>query len=163
MAVRRSTWLGIGSVALALVSPSCKDKEAEATAPPSRQAAGTGRPAEPPSLAAHVIRGKDRQKAQNQLSQIAIFYRLYNTDKGRSPAELEDFRTYIERDGPAESQALKDGHYVLVLNSPLGSRDVLAYEKGPDINGKHIVAMGDGHIENLTSEELQAALKGKAP
>jgi hypothetical protein len=95
------------------------------------------------------------------LRQIGTFYLLYRNDLNRSPASLKDFVAYIKRDAPRESQALEEGHYVLVLNVTPTSSTVLAYERNAYTDGSRLVLMGDGSVKLMSGPEFQAALRVK--
>jgi hypothetical protein len=111
-----------------------------------------------PSPAAHVIRGKQLRKNENTLKQIALFYQTYVTENGKPPASLDDFKNYIKRDSRDEINALNEGSIVLLVNVQPGSKQVIAYEKDVDINGKQAVAMGDATVTTMRPDELKDAL-----
>ena len=113
---------------------------------------------EKPSLAAHVMRGKEIRKNENTLRQIALFYQSFVNDNGKPPASLDDFKKYIQRDGREETKALDEGRIILVLNVNPGSQNIVAYEKDVDINGSQAVAMGDATVKTLPPDQLKAAL-----
>jgi prepilin-type processing-associated H-X9-DG protein len=113
-----------------------------------------------PSAAMDVRRGMDREKIQNYLTQIGVFYNDYNTTFGRSPKTLEEFENYIKRDAHGEVEALKDGFLTLKLNTPLSSNAVLAYETEPYRDMRHVL-FGDGHVKMMNTQDFQAALKGQ--
>jgi hypothetical protein len=99
------------------------------------------------------------QAVPNDLRQIAMFYRLYNTDFNRSPATLEEFKTYIQRDAGKLTQALERGDYVVVWKvNDLSPNTVLAYEKEADGEGKRYLAMGDASVKKVDEHEFKRAL-----
>lgn len=108
------------------------------------------------SAAMAVRRGIDRQKAQGYLQNIGLFYHQYNAENGRSPARLEDFLNYMQRDYPQAATALKDGLLTLRMNAPLSSEEVLAYETDPYTDGTRLVMMGDKSIKIMSAHEFQA-------
>ncbi len=108
-----------------------------------------------------IRRAIDRQKVQNDLKQMALFYANYIAEHGKAPAKLEQFKDSIKREGRHLIKALEDGDYVLVLVRSPGAETVLAYEKNPDFQGKHIVAMGDASVQTLTTADLQKKLKNQ--
>lgn len=122
----------------------------------------TSRPAaskEPPGIAAHVIRGKELQEAQNDLRQLALFYRTYETEAGRPPETLTEVTEYVRKDMPTLAKRLDEGHYVMELGTKRTPETrVLAYEKEPDLNGAQLVAMTDGTVNRMSPTELKAAL-----
>ena len=116
-----------------------------------------------PSLAAHVERGKEKQKAQNDLQQIGTYYQLYMTENGRAPS-AKQLKDYVNRDPNARnlSKAINEGR--LVLNNPPanpGARVVVAYEKEKDLRGNRVVVLSDTSVHTMAEEEFQAALKGQ--
>jgi hypothetical protein len=98
----------------------------------------------------------DRPKVRNDLGQIALDYINY-TSATNSPT-LEGFKAFI-KDQPTFVKALDEGLYVLVVTRNPSSANVLVYEKTPDAEGMHIVAMGDRSVKTMTAQELQQALK----
>jgi hypothetical protein len=108
------------------------------------------------SAAMAVRRGIDRQKAQGYLQNIGLFYHQYNAENGRSPAKLEEFLNYMQRDYPQAATALKDGLLTLRMNAPLSSEEVLAYETDPYTDGTRLVMMGDKSIKIVSAQEFQA-------
>ena len=94
----------------------------------------------------------------NDLRQIAVFYRLYNTDFNRSPADLEEFKSYIRRDAAKLVESLDKGIYVVIWKvNDLSSNSVLAYEKEPDQEGKRYAVMGDASVRKMDEQELRSA------
>jgi hypothetical protein len=108
-----------------------------------------------------VRRTIDRSAVSNDLKEIARFYTLYNTENNRSPASQKDLEEYVKREAPKLYKSLQDGVFVVVPNAALSSNTVIAYEKDADRAGNQFVAMGDGSVQKMTAQQLQAALKGK--
>jgi hypothetical protein len=104
-----------------------------------------------------LIRTLNRQTIQNDLRQIGLFYKQYEAETGRVNS-LEGFKNYVKRDAAAIYQRLQDSTYVIVLNAR-GGEAVLAYERAADGNGQHIVVKGDGSVSEMSTQELQTALK----
>jgi hypothetical protein len=103
-----------------------------------------------------------RTAVPNDLQQIAYFYRLYNTEFNRSPASLDEFKTYIQRDAGRLAASLEKSEYVVIWKvSDLSSNAMLAYEKEPDAEGKRYVVMGDASITKLDEQHWQMALPGR--
>jgi hypothetical protein len=113
------------------------------------------------SLGGHIKRGMEKPKAQNVLDQLAKFYQLYNVEHGRSPASWAELKGYMSKDAGKLVQTIEEGRYEIIWNARLASNVVLAYEKEPDLRGNQVVALGDGHIESMTPDKLQAALQNK--
>jgi hypothetical protein len=107
-----------------------------------------------------IARTIERPAVQNDLRQLAIFYKACQAEFGRVKS-VEQFKNYIKRDAPKLYRALEKGVYVIVPNVKAGSNNVVAYERAPDSAGQHIVAMGDATIRTMTTAQLQAALKGQ--
>jgi hypothetical protein len=105
-----------------------------------------------------VKRVIDRPAVQNDLRQLALFYKTCEADYGRVKS-VEEFKRYIKRDAPKLVQALEDKVYIVVPNVRGGAGTIVAYEKTPDAAKQHIVAMGDGTISQMSTQQLQAALK----
>jgi hypothetical protein len=104
---------------------------------------------------------QERTKIQNDFENLKLYYMTYETEMGKPPASWEDFKPYIVRDGPASLvSGIENGRYVVVWKAKPSSRNVLAYEKQPDVNGKQIVLFGD-RIETMPSEDLKKSLQGQ--
>jgi hypothetical protein len=113
----------------------------------------------PEAGAGGIRRTVDRIKVQNDLKQLHTHYATYLTETGRAPKSLDEFKEYIKREPGKLYQELSDGYYELHLTRSLSSNVVLANEKAPDAAGLHMVVRGDGSIANMTTAELQKALK----
>ena len=113
------------------------------------------------SLSGHAKRGMEKPKVQNFLDEIGKFYVQYNTENGRSPANWNEFKAYIQKDAPKIVQTVEQGSCEIIWNAKLGSDVVIAYEKEPDIRGTQVVVFGDGHIESISPAKLQEALQRK--
>ena len=100
----------------------------------------------------------DRPAVQNDLRQLALFYKTYEAEFG-SVKSADALKNYIKRDAPKLYQALDEKVYVVVPNVRAASGSVVAYEKTADAAQQHIVAMGDATISQMSTAELQAALK----
>jgi hypothetical protein len=101
---------------------------------------------------------QERTKIQNDFENLKLYFMTYETEMGKPPASWEDFKPYIVRDGPASLvSGIENGRYVILWKTKPSSKNVMAYEKQPDVNGKQIVLFGD-RIETIDSEELKKAL-----
>jgi hypothetical protein len=147
--------------AAALAAAGCAKKTKQQAAATSAKASEEHAGGDYISLGAPLIRGKERQRDQNELRQIAYFYQLYVNDRGRPPANWPEFKKYIERDAARETQAIDEGHYVVVWNATLASNRVLAYEKNVDLNGNQLVVMGDASVHLVKASKLKEMLKGE--
>jgi hypothetical protein len=130
----------------------CAARDSTSPAPPA---------ADGGSFSGHAKRGMEKPKVQNFLDEIAKFYHLYNAEHGRSPANWNEFKAYMQKDAPQIVQTVEQGTCEIIWNAKLGSDVVLAYEKEPDLRGTQVVVFGDGHIESMTPAKLQEALQRK--
>src|SRR5437588_9206211 len=92
----------------------------------------------------HIQRGKEKEGNQNELLQLGQFYNQYYTENGQPP-DLEQLKTYVQKDYPKLYQGLQEGKYVVIKAVP-ASGIVLAYEKDTDLNGNRLVVMGDRSV-----------------
>jgi hypothetical protein len=105
---------------------------------------------------------QERTKIQNDFTNLAIYYRLCSDDNGgRGPAKWEQLKAYIGNELPSLTKGIEDGRYVVIYKSPMGSMDLIAYEKQADVRGQHIALFGDGHIVTISTEDLALAKKEK--
>jgi hypothetical protein len=149
--LRKTSSLRILLLAASLLA-GCAARESTSQAPPA---------ADGGSLSGHAKRGMEKPKVQNFLDEIGKFYVQYNTENGRSPANWNEFKAYIQKDAPKIVQTVEQGSCEIIWNAKLGSDVVIAYEKEPDIRGTQVVVFGDGHIESISPAKLQEALQRK--
>ena len=96
-----------------------------------------------------------------RLREIGRFYNLYFNDLGKPPSNQAEFTEYLKRDAPKIAQALQENLYVIVPRvNPSGSV-ILAYEYEKDNRGFRFFVRGDGSVDKMTEEQLQAALQGR--
>jgi hypothetical protein len=154
--------LGVGLiVALALTLTGCpkkkKDDAPEPQGNPLRPDPAGGAPAQ-----GAVKRGAQRVVNQSLLEQFGIYYAAYQTDNGRPPRTLAEFRDYLARDPNARNQvaAIDKDWIVWRLDPAPNANQVLAYEKD-EFNLWHnrLVLLGGGAVQMMTTDEFQAALK----
>jgi hypothetical protein len=132
------------------------------TAPPPTK---TQAPLSAGQIARDAAPGSLRQKISrvgvfNELHELGIFYLMYNTENNRSPASLEEFKPYIQRDASKLYAAIQDGFYEVTWKATeLNANTLLAYQKTPDEDGNHQALMGDGSVTKLTEDQVQKALK----
>jgi hypothetical protein len=107
----------------------------------------------------HIIRGRQLQSIRNDFHQLGIQYNGYLAQYGKPPGKPEDFLEYIRRDQGKVYRSFKDGTYVLNVGPKTTPRSMLAYEKGPDLNGKRVVVFHAGHVEMVEEKDFQEALK----
>jgi len=98
--------------------------------------------------------------AMNQTKNIATLYFSFSTDMGHPPATKEEFMEYIKSSAGKEYKSLQEGDFTLVPKAQ-GGNAVVAYEQNADSNGNHFVAMGDGSVQKMTTQDLRAALAMK--
>jgi hypothetical protein len=132
-------------------------------APPAPPAGGTVIP----GGGGGVMAGRnlaEKQRAGNDLRQIAQVYIQYELDMGRPPANAQEFINYIQRDAAKIARAIQDGWYIVYWNVrpsqlPSGSSNtVLAYDTDTPSQGGW-VAMADGTAKRMTAQEFAAAPK----
>jgi len=144
------TWFpGVLALSWALAAAGCVKETASPTKKDSE-----------PSLAAHVVRGQERQQVQNDFHQLALYCKNYQAENGRTP-DLKQLEAYMGLEGARLAKALKEGRYVLVPNPGPGPNAVLIYEKDKDLNGNRIVLQAPDAVTLMNEQEFQAALKGK--
>jgi hypothetical protein len=154
--------LNILSSALAMLAAlefcGCSHEE-----PPPTKAAAKPAPADGiQNLAAHVNRGKERQKVQNDFRELALLYQTYVGEIGRAPKDWKEFEPYIRKDSPPSLlKGIAENQYVVTWNARLAANIVLAYEKEPDLNGNRLVVMGDASIHLLEPAEFKKAMENK--
>lgn len=97
-----------------------------------------------------------------ELDEIRQMYKLHQTDKGRPPSKLADFKPY-EPGFTNGFQSLRDGRCIAIwginlANESDGSSQVIAYEKDAPAQGGEVV-LKDGTLKKMTADELQALIK----
>jgi hypothetical protein len=113
------------------------------------------------SAAMDVLRGKERQVNQGYMENIGLYYHLFFNDRGRAPRTLDEFVSYWERDHPKAAKAIKDGTITIVMNAPLSSNVVIAYESEAYTNGLRLVMMGDKSIKMMNNQDFQNVLRNR--
>lgn len=116
-----------------------------------------------PTLAAQMVRVQNVEESQNDLRQVALFFKTYEGDMGHPPANMEEFIHYIQKDAPNLVGPLKDGKFVLVFEKHPGEQGnrIVAYEAKADLNDRHLVARADASVTLEKTAELNAALGKK--
>jgi hypothetical protein len=157
--------LGVGLIAaLTLTLTGCHKKKSE---PPPDEPKGNPLKPDPaggaPAQGA-VQRGAQRQVNQNLLVQFGIYYAAYQTDNGRPPRTVAEFRDYLARDPNARNQvaAIDKDWIVWRLDPPPIGSQVLAYEKD-DFKLWHnrLVLFADGSVQMMVQDDFEKALKGQ--
>jgi hypothetical protein len=122
-----------------------------------------GQPAQPgqepraPLSQVGIKRVIDRPAVQNDLRQLALLYKTCEAEFGRVRS-AEAFKNYIKRDARNLYKALEDNVYVVVPSARADSNTVVAYERAADGADQHIVAMGDGSVRTMSTQQLRAAV-----
>ena len=151
----RNLPIAVTAFAVSLLGVGCARK-----LPPAAQQSPPPFQRDEQSLAGMVR--QERTKIENDFKNLAIYYRLCSNDNGgRGPARWEELKAQIGNDLPSLTKGIEDGRYVVVYKSPMGSHDLIAYEKQADTRGKHVALIGDGHIVTIDKEELAQTKKGK--
>jgi len=101
----------------------------------------------------------DRPERLNELRQIGLFYTQYKTEFNKPPQTVQDFTEYIKRDSPGIKKAIDDKYYV-VLPKVSANTGILAYEFDPDTRGQHGVVDSSGLAQEISTNDLVAAVKG---
>jgi hypothetical protein len=101
----------------------------------------------------------DRQEVKNDMKNIGIFYNQYRTLNNRGPADVKSFVDYFRRDAPSIAKKFDDKLYDMFLVRNPDSNTVIAYEVPGESSGLHIVVFGDGHVDDISRQELQALWK----
>ncbi len=114
-----------------------------------------------PSIGAHVERGKEKRKLENDIRQLATFMMTYYTENGKPPRSWEEFKPYIQRDAPHIVREIDGGQIRVLWGTPMNSNNIIAYEVEPDLRNSHVVARGDGSVVTLTSGDLNTALRNQ--
>lgn len=116
-------------------------------------------PGGPPTAAAHVQRGKERQINQNDLRQLALFFKNIKTlQADNRPVTRDELKAEVQRDMPRLWQSIEEGKLVVNYNCDGSSNSLLAYESNADLNGNHLVTMGDGSTKLVPDAQLRQIL-----
>jgi hypothetical protein len=96
--------------------------------------------------------------AMNQLKNIAMMYVQYSLENNQPPASQKDLMEYLKTSAGKEYKSLEEGYFTVVPKAKTASGVVVAYEQTADRGGSHFVAMGDGSVQKMTTQDLRAAL-----
>ncbi len=147
--------IAVVALAISLLGAGCAKKP-----PPAAKESPPPFQRDEQSLAGMVK--QERTKIQNDFENLAIYYRLCSNDNGgRGPAKWEQLKAQIGNDLPSLTKGIEDGRYVVIYKSPMGSNDLIAYEKQADTRGQHVALFGDGHIVTISKDDLVRAKKEK--
>src|SRR5437588_12909393 len=98
---------------------------------------------------------KERQIIQNDLLQLALTCTRIKTSQIDNRAVTKDeLKAELQRDMPRLWQAIDEGKIIVNYNCDGSSNSVLAYEKNADLNGNHLVTMGDGSTSLVPTAKL---------
>lgn len=131
--------------------------------PPPRPGGGGGVPGGGGGVMA-VRTAAERQRAANDLKQIGLFYKQYELENSRPPANQQEFISYIQRDGRKIADEINKGIYLVYWNVgpnslPAGaSNTVLAYDVDVPMQGGWVV-MADGSQRRVTAQEFASIAK----
>lgn len=114
-----------------------------------------GRPAK------HVQRGKQKQSHQNDMSQIALFYINYATERSAPPASFDELKTYMGADGSQLARLIESGEVVVRYGIKPNSQEIIVYERDTDLNGNHVVVRADRSVHTMPAVQLQPLLQGQ--
>ena len=97
---------------------------------------------------------------RNDLKQIGILYKTYQTENGKSPGSQAAFAKYIKTSSnKLYNQITIEKKYVIIPNAPQSSTTIIAYHKVPDPSGNYMVARGDGAAVSVSASELKKYVK----
>lgn len=102
----------------------------------------------------------DRPDRLNELKQIGLFYQQYILNFNRPPTTVQDFTEFIKRDSAGIKKAIDEKYYFLVVQVK-GQSGIVAYEFDPDTRSRHGIAEMGGRADDMTTQELLAALKAQ--
>ncbi len=168
--------LGMVIVALAALSVGCPKQTPTHPAnagPQPGQVAGP--PQQGPKGADALIPGNgpgvnggrgavERTKIANDLHQIGIFYKIFETDNGRAPANMQEFLDSIRNDSNKIAASIQNGTIIVYWNVrgsalPNGAGNtVLGYDAAVPRSGG-CVLMADGMEKSMTAEDFAKAPK----
>jgi hypothetical protein len=101
----------------------------------------------------------DRQEVKNDMKNIGLYYNIYRNTNNRGPANVKAFVDSFRREAPSIAEKFDKGLYDMFLVRNPDSNTVVAYEVPGESSGLHIVVFGDGHVDDITRQELQALKK----
>jgi hypothetical protein len=145
-------------------TPKAAPKASTPTPPATTQAAPTPAPpsstsSAPPTVAAHVVRGRDLAATRGMFQQMGRMHQQYVVENG-PPRRMEDFAENIKRDYADLYRALMERRFVMTLKqNPTSSDVIVCYEKDKDLNGNRVTLFGDGRVELLDEAKWKAALR----
>jgi len=100
-----------------------------------------------------------RENAKNELRNLALFYlQFLDTNRGRPPANVDQFIEFFKRDANALYKAVKDGYYIVNLKAKLGGTAIIAYEAEPDERDNVLVVRGDA-VSTMSITEVRRELE----
>jgi hypothetical protein len=150
-------------VALVLLLPGCKKPQANTNTQNNTQGGNTTFSAPDPGGAVQNVRAAAlRPGVENELRQLAVYYREYADTAMKPPASLMDLPD-VKRDLPKLYKEITDGDFIVIWNlNPARvetSNTVLAYVAKASPQGR-LVAFLDGHVLNMTEDQFAKATKG---
>jgi hypothetical protein len=101
----------------------------------------------------------DLEEIKNDLRQIGIYYNIYRNTNNRGPADVKAFVDSFRREAGHIAKKFDERFYGLFLVRNPNSNTVVAYEEPGEISGHHVVVYGDGRVDVITRQELQALKK----
>jgi hypothetical protein len=151
-------------LALSLLISGCKKPNANSgntTQQGGTTTTGSLSPPEPGGAVQNVRAAALRPGIENELKQLALYYRDYADTAMKPPASLMDLPD-VKRDLPKLYKEITDGDFTVIWNlNPTRvetSNTVLAYVSKASPQGR-LVAFLDGHVENMTEDKFAKATK----
>jgi hypothetical protein len=114
------------------------------------------KPKSPPKgLVQNVRASAYRPMRQNELRQIATYFKNFELDNNRAPRTDEEFINYIQREARDLAEAVKEKYYVLNLKVNMReASSVVAYEALTDAGGHQTVRV-DASVAAVPVDELR--------
>jgi hypothetical protein len=96
---------------------------------------------------------------QNEMRQIAQYYKLFELERNRSPKDVREFQDYVKKDWPDLVKWIDEGYYVVLPNVRPPSGNIIAYQNRDLRFGTRYVVRMDGSFHELPEMQFQQELK----
>lgn len=113
----------------------------------------------PKGLVQNVRASAYRPERQNDLKQIAIYFRTFTDERnGKNPKTDDEFIDYIKREANHLAKAIAEKYYILNLKVNMrNANGIIAYESLIDAGG-YQAARVDGSVQAIPEDELRKLL-----
>jgi DNA-directed RNA polymerase subunit M/transcription elongation factor TFIIS len=115
-----------------------------------------------------LARSREVTTVQNELRQLGIAYRNFETLENRGPKDQKELASYYENNGEI-NEALTKKWLTFIWGAPRqslaehgASNTILGYETDADRQGIRMVLLGDGSVRGMDEDEFQKTPKAKA-